>query len=164
MNVSDFIQKVLIEEFKEIQKHEGYHYISFSLLCQGIEFLGACLDSDAFSNKGLSAARFRRAICDLFPISYQEFNRGSGKPFDLCENLRCALFHIILSGSPLELIRRSERVKFNGNHLEVKEIRGMDRLILVLEDLFDDYEEACQEIIARIRDGRLSGWKFAGDL
>jgi hypothetical protein len=48
-------------------------------------------------------------------------------------------------------------------HLEVREIRGMSRVVLVLEDLFDDYEKACQEIVARISDGRLSGWKFAGD-
>jgi hypothetical protein len=46
----------------------------------------------------------------------------------------------------------------------VKEIRAMNRLILVLEDLFDDYENACQEIIARIRDRRLGGWKFTEDL
>jgi CRISPR/Cas system CMR subunit Cmr4 (Cas7 group RAMP superfamily) len=40
----------------------------------------------------------------------------------------------------------------------------MNRLVLVSEDLFDDYEKACKEIITRIRDGRLSGWKFEGDL
>jgi hypothetical protein len=39
----------------------------------------------------------------------------------------------------------------------------MNRLVLVSEDLFEDYEEACKEIIARIRDGRLKGWKFLGD-
>lgn len=164
MRISDFIQNVLIDEFKEIQQDAGHHYISFSLICQGIEFLGACLDSEAFSAKGLSAPRFRRAICDLFPTSYHKFNQGSGKPFDLYENLRCGLFHVILPASQIELIQRSEKAKFNANHLEVKEIRGMNRLVLVSEDLFDDYEKACKEIIARIRDGRLSGWKFAGDL
>jgi hypothetical protein len=164
MRISDFIQKVLIDEFKEIQENEGHHYLSFSLISQGIEFLGACLDSDAFSNKGLSAPRFRRAIYGLFPTSYHKFNQGSGKPFDLYENFRCGLFHVILEGSRLELIRRSENPKFNAHHLEVQEIRGMNRLVLVSEDLFDDYEKACKEIIARIKDGRLSGWKFAGDL
>jgi hypothetical protein len=49
------------------------------------------------------------------------------------------------------------------DHLEVKEIGGIRRLVLVSEDLFEDYEKACKEIIARISDGRLSGWKFAGD-
>jgi len=73
----------------------------------------------------------------------------------------CRLF---LPGSQLELIRRSEKPKFDANHLEVKEIQGMNRLVLVFEDLFDDYEKACKEIIARIKDGRLRGWKFVGDL
>ena len=163
MNIPDFIQRVLIDEFKEVQQEEGHLYISFSLVCHGIEFLGACLDSDAFSGKGLGAPRFRRAIGDLFPASYHEFNQGSGKPFDLYENLRCGLFQAILAGSRLELIRRSEKAKFNAHHLEVMEIGGMNRLVLVLEDLFDDYERACKEIMSRIIDGRLTGWKFAGD-
>ena len=164
MRILDFIQKVLIDEFKEIQQDERHPTISFSLICQGIEFLGACLDSEPFSAKGLSAPRFRRAIDDLFPRSYHKFNQGTGRPFDLHENLRCGLLRDILPGSRLELIRRTEKVKLNANHLEVKEIRGIDRLVLVSEDLFEDYEKACQEIMARICDGRLRSWKFAGDL
>jgi len=164
MRILDFVQKVLIEEFREIQQDEGHHYISFSLICQGIEFLGACLDSEPFSAKGLSAARFRRAIYDLFPTSYRKFNQGSGRPFDLYENLRCGLHHAILPESPTELIQQSEKEKFDVSHLEVKEIRGIDRLVLVSEDLFDDYEKACKEIITRIRSSRLRGWKFEGDV
>jgi len=164
MKILDFIQNILIDEFKRIQQAEGYHYLSFSLICQGIEFLGACLDSEPFSAKGLSAARFRRAIYDLFPTSYRKFNQGSGRPFDLYENLRCGLLHVILPESSLELIRRSEKEELNANHLEVKEIRGIHRLVLVSEDLFEDYEKACQEIVARISDNRLRGWKFVGEL
>lgn len=164
MEILDFIQKVLIDEFKEIQQDERHPYISFSLICQGIEFLGACLDLEPFSAKGLSAGRFRKAIYDLFPASYRKFNQGTGNPFDLYENLRNSLIHVILPGAPLELIRRAEKAKFSANHLEVKEIRGIDRVILVSEDLFEDYERACQEIMARIRDGRLRSWKFTGDL
>jgi hypothetical protein len=164
MRISDFIQKVLIEELREIQQNEGHHYISFSLICRGIEFLGACLDSEPFSAKGRSAARFRRAVYDLFPASYRPFNQGTGRPFDLYENLRCGLQHVILPESPIELIQKSEKGKFDVDHLEVKEIRGMDRLVLVSEDLFDDYEKACKEIMTRIRDGRLRGWKFEGDV
>ncbi len=163
MRVSDFIQKVLIDEFKTIQQGEGHHYISFSLISQGIEFLGACLDSEPFTAKGLSAPRFRRAIHDLFPLSYHQFNQGTGKPFDLYENLRCGLLHVILPGSRIELIRKSETAIHTVNHLEVKEIRGINRLVLISEDLFEDYEKACKEIIARIGDGRLRGWKFEDD-
>jgi hypothetical protein len=164
MKILDFIQNILIDEFKKIQQDEGHHYISFSLICQGIEFLGACLDSEPFSAKGLSAPRFRRAIYDLFPTSYREFNQGSRRPFDLYENLHCSLHHVILPESPLELIQRSEKAIFHANHLEVKEIRGIYRLVLVSEDLFEDYERACQEIIARMSDGRLKGWKLMGNV
>jgi hypothetical protein len=164
MRISDFIQRILIDEFKEIQEDEEHQSLALSLICQGIDFLGACLDSEPFSAKGLSGPRFRRAIYDLFPTSYHQFNQGSGKPFDLYENLRCSLFHVILPGARLELLRRSENQESNTHHLQVKEIRGMNRLVLVSEDLFVDYEKACKEIIARIKDGRLSGWKFAGDL
>jgi hypothetical protein len=164
MKILDFIQKVLIDEFKTIQQDEGHYYISFSLICQGIEFLGACLDLEPFSAKGLSAPRFRKAIDDLFPTSYHQFNQGTGKPLDLYDIFRCSLVHVILPGSRLELIRRAEKAKFNVNHLEVKEIRGINKVVLVSEDLFEDYEKACGEVIARIRDGRLRGWKFAGDL
>lgn len=164
MEILDFIQKVLIDEFKEIQQDEGHHYLSFSLICQGIEFLGACLDSEPFSAKGLGAPRFRRAIYDLFPTAYRKFNQGSGRPFDLYESLCCGLLNLILPRAPLELIRRTEKTKSNLNHLEVMEIRGVNRLVLVLEDLFEDYEKACKEIMARMSDGRLGGWKFEGDL
>ncbi|MFB3885503.1 MAG: hypothetical protein ACE144_09765 [Thermodesulfobacteriota bacterium] len=150
MRISDFIQAVLIDQFKEIQQKEENNYISFNLICQGIEFLGACLDSEPFSAKGLGASRFRRAVHDLFPKTYQPFNQGSGKPFDLYEDLRCSLLHVILPGTPLALIRRSEKEQFHATHLEVKEIQGVNRLVLVLEDLFDDYEKACREIISRM--------------
>ncbi len=163
MRLSDFIQKVLIDEFKAIQEGEEHRYISFGLISQGIGFLGACLDSEPFSAKGLSAPRFRRAIHDLFPLAYQQFNQGTGRPFDLYENLRSSLLHVILPGPRIELIRRSETATYNVNHLEIKEIRGITRLVLISEDLFEDYEKACKEIIARIADGRLKGWKFVDD-
>lgn len=163
MKILEFVQRVLIDELREIQRNGGHHYISFSLICQGIEFLGACLDSEPLSAKGLSAPRFRRAIYDLFPVSYHPFNQGTGKPFDLYEIFRCGLLHVILPGSRLELIRRAEKAQLHAEHLDIKEIRGLDRLVLVLEDLFDDYEKACNEIISRIRGGQLSAWKFTGD-
>ena len=120
MDIPDFIQEVLIDEFKDIQQKERHSYILFSLICQGIEFLGACLDSEAFSNKGLSAPRFRRAVYELFPSTYHQFNRGSGKPFELYDTLRCSLYHAILPGARLELIQRSEKPRFDANHLDNK--------------------------------------------
>ncbi len=160
MDVPDFIQNVLIDGLKDIQHGEGHSALWLNLLCQGIEFLGACLDSEPFSAKGLGAPRFRKAIYELFPSSYHRFNQGTGKLLDLYENLRCGFLYPLLPGSRLELIHRVDKEEMNVDHLEVVEIRGMNRLVLVLEDLLEDYRKACDEVVARIRDGRLKGWKF----
>ena len=163
MDIPDFIQKVLIDEFKQIQRGEVPLYLSSALLGQGIAFLGACLDSEPFSAKGLSAPRFRKAIYDLFPPTYHRFNQGTGKLFDLYENLRLGLLLPILPGIRLDLRRRIETEERGANHLDVLEIRGMSKLVLVWEDMLEDYERACEEVMASIRDGRLKGWKFEGD-
>jgi len=42
--LTSFIEQVLKKEIKNIQRDENHHYLSFSSISQGIEFLGACLD------------------------------------------------------------------------------------------------------------------------
>jgi len=162
MDVPHYILSMLIDGLRDIHHGQGHPALSLNFLRQGIEFLGACLDSEPFSAKGLGAPRFRRAIYDLFPPPYHPFNQGTGKPFDLYENLRPALLLPLLSGSRLEIVRRSEREQWSAHHLEVVEVRGMSRLVLVWEDLMEDYERACHEVMTRIGDGRLGGWKFKG--
>jgi hypothetical protein len=45
-----FLRKVLIEEIKGLQDH-GYHYISFGIIAQGIETLGAAMDANPISQE-----------------------------------------------------------------------------------------------------------------
>jgi hypothetical protein len=149
MNVREFIQNVLITELRDIQRKESHHYLSFGLIAQGIEFLGACIDNNDFFIEGKSRERFEKAIRDLFPSGYHSFLSGKGKPYDLYENLRCGLLHIILPKSDVELIQEAEIKKF-GDHLEIKEIRKKKRLILVSQKLFKDFESACEEVKKRI--------------
>jgi len=103
MNVKSFIQGLLIEEIKSIQQKEGHHYLSFGLIAQGIEFLGACLDSNEFFVERKSNQRFNRAIMELFPSKYHKYvNDKKGQRFDLYENLRCGLLHIILPKADID--------------------------------------------------------------
>jgi len=154
--VKDFIKNNLVDEFKTIQQTESHHYLSFGLISLGIEFIGACLDEkNGFFTEGKSDERFRKAVSDLFPASYQNYNIKKDK-FDLYKNLRCGLLHIFVPGPNIELIQESERVLFgNCNHLEIKKIRGNDRLILVSQEFFKDYENACNSIISKIENKEL---------
>lgn len=146
ISVKDFINSI-ISGIKSIQKIKQ-HYLSFSLISQGIEFLGACLDNYDWGIENESKNRFKLAIKELFPSTYHPFNNESSS-FFLYKNLRCGLLHIMLPKSGLELIQSNEISKY-GNHLEIKEIRNIRRLILVSEDLFKDFEKAGKEVIRRI--------------
>ncbi|NOZ47186.1 MAG: hypothetical protein GXO79_10460 [Chlorobi bacterium] len=155
MNVKEFINVVLISEIKKIQQEHGHHYLSFGLISQGIEFLGACIDNHEFHAGGKSRTRFNKAIKELFPNDYHQYVKRRTVPFDLYSNLRCGLLHIVVPGSDIELIQESEISDF-GNHLEKKEIRNRIRLVLVSQQLMSDFEDACIEIIRRINNNLIN--------
>lgn len=161
MTVIDFIEIALIKEIKSIQQ-EGHHYLSFALIAQGIEFLGACIDSNKFFRTGKSRERFNNAILKLFPTSYHHYVKEEGQPYDLYDNLRCGLLHVLLPQNDIELIQESEIEKF-GKHLEIKEIRKKQRLLLVSQDLMDDFEDACKNVINKIRNKKISHPKVYSD-
>lgn len=148
MDVKEFIKSFLIKEIKEIQNN-GHHYLSFGLISQGIEFLGACLDNNNFIVERESGNRFRLAIKEVFPTTYHRYNNGKGTPYDLYENLRCGLLHIAVPRSEIELIQQVEIPLF-GNHLEIKNIRGKDSLVLVSQNFMSDFETACLDVISKI--------------
>jgi hypothetical protein len=151
MNRIEFIKRVLISEIKKIQQDEGHHYISFGLISQGIEFLGYCLDET--ENK--SSKRFNKAITDLFPDDYNIYvKRRSTEQFDLYGNLRCGLLHIFIPGKDIELIQEAE-IDDYGEHLEIKNLRGRGRLILVSQKLFTHFENACKDLIIKIQSGEI---------
>lgn len=71
MTLVEFIQNVLITKIGDIV---GQHkYLSYGVVSQGIELLGACLDEHEFSKKHESRSRFDLAIKTLFNKGYQEF-------------------------------------------------------------------------------------------
>lgn len=164
MTVKEFITNFLINEIKSIQQVSGHHYISFGLISQGIEFLGACLDNNPFNILRKSAERFNNSIKVLFPADYHSFvKERSDEQFDLYGNLRCGLLHIFIPGPDLEVIQEIE-IKDYGKHLEINNIRNRDRLILVSQNLMTDFEKACQEVIRRIDSQEISGTKVYGEI
>jgi hypothetical protein len=150
VNTREFIQGVLIQEIGEIQKQ--HHYLSFGLITQGIEFLGFCLFNDELHKDKQSEKRFRRAISELFPPEYKPYNCGKAE-FDLYKNLRCGLLHVVVPESNIELIQEAEKSKFKGSHLDVVMVRGRKRLLLVSQDFYSDFKEACLKIMSRIDAG-----------
>lgn len=163
LTLKQFIDKVLIKEIKSIQQTHGHHYLSFGLIAQGIELLGACLDNKKIHKKGASGDRFRKAIDELFPASYKPYNDKTSN-YDLYTNLRCGLLHVVIPGSFIELLQEAEKPAYDAEHLEIKNIKGKNRLILVSQELYQDFERACNEIIKRIDSGTIDPNKVSGIL
>lgn len=144
MNVKEFINQVFLNEYRRLIHDYGFHYISFSLVALGIEFLGACIDKHEFDKKWESRRRFKKAIKELFPPEYHPFINGGD--YDLYDNLRNGFAHQFRPGPKVGLTHKWESVQYGTEHL--KKTHG--QLVLVSEDLYKDFEAACKKVIGKI--------------
>ena len=161
--IKTFIEKVLINQIRRIQQEHNFHYLSFGLISQGIEFLGACLDEHPFdTNLRISRHRFATTILELFPPPYHScasIPPASSPEYSLYKSLRCGFLHIMVPKSNLEVIQEKEKTTYNCSHLDIVEIRGNERFVLVSQEFFADFERACQEVIRRHDAGELHSTK-----
>ena len=134
----DFINDTLIEKIGKIIHVDAY--LSFLLICSGIEFLGKCIDSTKKWEEGSSKKQFKSAIIKLFPDSYHNLVN------DLYDDLRCGLVHRITPGS-ISLTQngndKNGEIQYK-NHPYIKD----SRKILVIEYFYFDFVEACKKVSA----------------
>jgi hypothetical protein len=145
MNPRDFIQQVFLVELSQIA--EKHHFISFSLVGLGTEFLGACLDNYDFEERNLSGLRFRGAVKALYPHLYHPYADL------LASHLRNGFAHQFRPGTRLELTKREEAPSKGWIHLEPT---ADGRICLVAEDLYRDFAEACNCVLRDIDASKLS--------
>jgi len=135
----DFIKKHFIEEIGKIIPISPY--LSFLLICGGIEFLGKCLDSkNDFCKSKLSEKHFEDAIVKLFPKRYSKLSNK------LYLELRCGMVHMSGPGTiavtqigndPCGKLQYKKHPHIeNGNNA------------LVIEYFYFDFVEACKKILS----------------
>lgn len=137
--VDDFIRKVILHSAKILT--EQIPYTSFGIISVGIEFLGKCLDEKVefnFYKSGLPKKHFDLAINELMH-KYKNIN----DKYNLQDKLRNGFLHSFCPKHPLWL-----RDKKTATELHLAEKDGLVHIIA--EELFFDFEAACQEIINRI--------------
>lgn len=153
VSVVEFIRAVLINDIGRMVNDCKLYYLSFGVMAQGIEFLGACLDELPFDKKGQSEKRFNKAIGDedLFPKAYAQYNSPDAE-FYLYKDLRCGLVHSVKPQNKVVLTHKEESLREGTAHLAM--YRG--KLVLVAEDLYDDFKQACESVISRIQEGEIA--------
>jgi len=152
MNIIEFIKVVLVQEFGDIT--DRHKYLSFGIISQGIELLGACLDEHEFDIDGHSKERFNLALKELFPEKYHEFGEGANPEKSLYKNIRCGLLHSIMPKINFALTE----VKGNPreHHLKIFTLSdGSERYLLVAEEFYEDFKCACYRLIDMIEDGSI---------
>ena len=137
-----WIREVMIGRARRLAEC-GLTDITFMVIGQGIETMGAFLDKKPFRAKGQAASRFSVALDELFPPRYCALN---GRGF-LFANLRSSLTHLSVGSPHLVLAHTCDKAV----HLSVKD----KKTTLVLENLMDDYVAAWEKIIDRLAGGTL---------
>ena len=155
MNIVKFINHVLIGEIRQIQQTGGCHvYLSFGLITQGIELLGSLIDEYEFSERRKSAHRFDKALKELFDSRYSGYV-DKKDDFYLYGNLRCGMLHSLIPRNKVALGERKLHQK-DFTHLgKYKEKSGNERLFLMAEDFYEDFQCACIKVIDMINDKSL---------
>jgi hypothetical protein len=136
MKPKEFIDTVLINEVGAI--HLQYPYISFAVMAIGIEFLGKCLNKyENWSESGHSKEDFELAINSLNSFDkYRPLLTSHG----LWTSLRNGFLHSFVPKNTLTLSSKDETA-----HLVPV---TPTKINLRCENLYEDFKEACLEVIA----------------
>ncbi|MBN1111409.1 MAG: hypothetical protein JXA53_00660 [Bacteroidales bacterium] len=154
MEVKQFVETIFIKEIGRLQKEEFFLF-SFILIGQGIESLGAIIDTKPLKAKAQSRKRFDDAIYKLFPREYQKLNlKGM-----LYDQLRSALTHLFIPGGFLTLATKADK-ELGDKHLQI--VNGAT--VIVAENLYSDFVYACNRLFDGIEKGKVKRTKLNVDL
>ncbi|MBU1177139.1 MAG: hypothetical protein ABIG88_01365 [Patescibacteria group bacterium] len=140
----DFIKEHFIEKLGEIILIDPY--MSFLLVCSGIEFLGKCIDSKCEWRKpGLSKKHFENAIIELFPERYHDLRK------QMYSNLRCGMVH--MSGPGTIIVTQNKNDPYGVHpykkHPDYVKTDGKELKVFVIEYFYFDFVEACKKVLSK---------------
>jgi hypothetical protein len=138
-----FIDTVLLGDLRRMILDCQLHYLGFGI-----------------NEDGHSKARFNAAIRGLFDSRYVAYIDNRDPRHDLYTNLRCGMAHVIRPQADIAFTHRRESQEEKTSHLQI--VAGTGKLVLVSEDLYEDFATAAGHL--RDRMGRRELAKKPTDL
>ena len=145
----DFIKIYLIEEIGSLITN--YPFLSFNLICSGIEFLGRCIDdNNDFDYNYRGKNETLRIPFDLCITTYMKKYKPliNDKKYDLYSCLRCGLAHQFMPKNKLSLAPVDSKDKDLDNLSDGKKV-------LHLKEFYESFKFACEQIINNIDMGTI---------
>jgi len=150
LNSKNIIEEVILREIKAIvysKDCSSAPYSKFILIATAIEFLGACGDSFEFQKEKQSEDRFNKGL-SYFNKKYHQYSKSSSDIY-LYEDFRCGLVHQFRPTSKVNLAERGKGYK------NLNLTKEPLKLIIVLEDIYDDLEKAAKNFLKLARKGKI---------
>lgn len=161
-SIESFTKEVLIDQLGEMVMKHRLLYLAVINITAGIEHLGACEDTLPFDTPGTAGDRFRlgvSAYLGKINPAYLPYNIKDDAQ-ELYKHLRCGLLHILKpKGSVFGILGRSDAVEAGYKHLQY--VPSVDKVLIVVEDFYDDFKEACELMISQLPSK--NGSKFTDD-
>lgn len=149
LSAKEFIQKVFIDETGKLV-NDGFYHFAFVIMAQGLETLGGFLDSKPLKAREQSKLRFSHAMNRLMPKQYAALNNNHR----LYDQLRASLAHTFTTSRQVFLTSKSDSV------LGKKHLQEIDsKLILVVEDFYQDFKKACERLMDGMEKGNVTDKK-----
>ncbi len=140
LKTKDFIETTLISEIGELIKSNPF--ISFSLICSGIEFLGRCLDD--YNGFDYNYPRQLRYPFDLCIETYmKKYEVLKDTEYDLYKYLRCGFAHQFRPMNKLSL------APVDSNDKDLAELSDGNK-VLNIKEFYESFKYACEQVIADI--------------
>lgn len=148
-DLASLLSSTILPEMRRMA-YDCAQYLSYGQIAVGIELFGACLDAQPVEKPGLSRKRFESGVLHYMVKVDSRYGKyvGAGSPYDLYVHLRCGMAHILRPQGKVGFTGRIDAVPIGIKHLEV--YVPLDKLVLVAQDFFDDFEKAAQLFIADI--------------
>lgn len=141
-----FIRTVLIDNVQKLIDN-GFDYLAFVIIGQGIETLGSFFDDKPFDyyERGLPEERFKRGLKLMENKKYQDID------IFLWKNFRCGLAHQLKPKKEITMTSYQSGVTDEVNpHLWKGNISNLT--YLVVDTLFEDFKVACEKVIGKLND------------
>ena len=129
VSVRQYIEEYIMRSVEELVDRDQY-LPAFLMISCGIEFLGKCIGSRPFRDRGYKGNNFKNALAGFSSLNKYKINSS----VDIYKNLRCGIVHSLLPDNRIMLVEENNNLPN----------------VIGLKNLKDDFITACNDLLTDV--------------